>query len=122
MPPPPIVMIPWVLSLGLEFWLLALLLRRQLFRELPVFSCVVFIYAVLDVVVFWASFVAFFAAGVFAMSWSRRLLVARISYSSSASRAGHPVWRRCSAFKYSRYSQSSRLASRAPRSEIRYSN
>src|SRR6185295_10306518 len=27
----------------------------------------------------------------------------------------HPGWRRCSSFKYSRYSQSSRLASRAPR-------
>ena len=30
-------------------------------------------------------------------------------------RAMHPGWRRCSSFKYSRYSQSSRLASRAPR-------
>jgi hypothetical protein len=29
--------------------------------------------------------------------------------------AMHPGWRRCSSFKYSRYSQSSRLASRAPR-------
>ena len=48
-------------------------------------------------------------------------LVACIRHLSSAFRAGHPAWRRCSSFKYSRYSQSSRLASRAPRSEIRYS-
>ena len=34
-------------------------------------------------------------------------------------RAGHPGWQRCSSIKYSRYSQSSRLAIRAPRSEIR---
>src|SRR5262245_36371886 len=27
----------------------------------------------------------------------------------------HPAWRRCSSFKYSRYSRSSRLATRAPR-------
>ena len=32
------------------------------------------------------------------------------------SRAGHPGWRRCSSLKYSRYSRSSRLAIRAPRS------
>ena len=31
-------------------------------------------------------------------------------------RAGHPGWRRCSSLKYSRYSRSSRLAIRAPRS------
>jgi hypothetical protein len=35
---------------------------------------------------------------------------------SRNSRAGHPGWRRCSSLKYSRYSHSSRLASRAPRS------
>ena len=34
-------------------------------------------------------------------------------------RAGHPAWRRCSSLEYSRYARSSRLASRAPRSEIR---
>ena len=31
---------------------------------------------------------------------------------------GHPGWRRCSSLKYSRYSRSSRLAIRAPRSAI----
>ena len=49
-------------------------------------------------------------------------LVARISYSSSASRAGHPGGRRCSSLEYGRYARSSRLARRAPRSEIHYSN
>src|SRR5580765_4465761 len=33
-------------------------------------------------------------------------------------RAGHPARRRCSSINYSRHSQSSRLAGRAPRSEI----
>ena len=32
--------------------------------------------------------------------------------------AMHPAWRRCSSLKYSRYSRSSRLAIRAPRSAI----
>jgi circadian clock protein KaiC len=36
----------------------------------------------------------------------------------SGFRAGHPARLRCSSIKYSRYSQSSRLAGRAPRSEI----
>ena len=49
-------------------------------------------------------------------------LVACHGHFSSASRAGHPVWRRCSSLKYCRYSHSSRLASRAPRSEIHYWN
>ena len=51
-----------------------------------------------------------------------RQLVARISYSSSASRAGHPGWRRCASLEYVEYARSARLASRAPRSEIHYSN
>jgi len=46
------------------------------------------------------------------------LLVARPRWSRTTSRAGHPGWRRCSALKYSRYSRSSRLAIRAPRSAI----
>ena len=37
-------------------------------------------------------------------------------------RAGHPVWRRCSSVKYSRYAPSSRLASRVPRSGISITN
>src|SRR4029453_12925131 len=45
-------------------------------------------------------------------------LVARTRRSRTTSRAGHPGWLRCSSFKYSRYSQSSRLAIRAPRSAI----
>src|ERR1041384_460779 len=36
----------------------------------------------------------------------------------TTSRAGHPGWLRCSSVKYSRYSRSSRLAIRAPRSAI----
>jgi hypothetical protein len=44
------------------------------------------------------------------------LLVPRNSGSSHDSRAGHPGRLRCSSFEYSRYSQSSRLAGRAPRS------
>ena len=35
---------------------------------------------------------------------------------SHNSRAGHPVWRRCSSLTYAQYARSSRLASRAPRS------
>jgi tetratricopeptide (TPR) repeat protein len=35
---------------------------------------------------------------------------------SHHSRAGHPVWRRCSSLTYAQYARSSRLASRAPRS------
>ena len=38
----------------------------------------------------------------------------------SVFRAGHPGWRRCSSLEYSRYARSSRLAIRAPRSEIHY--
>src|SRR5262245_21119818 len=34
------------------------------------------------------------------------------------SRAGHPAWRRCSSLKYFRYSRSSRLPIRPPRSSI----
>jgi hypothetical protein len=45
-----------------------------------------------------------------------RILVSRPSDSSHNSRAGHPGWLRCSSFKYAEYSQSSRLAIRAPRS------
>jgi hypothetical protein len=43
-------------------------------------------------------------------------LVSRNSDSSHNSRAGHPVWLRCSSLKYAQYSHSSRLAIRAPRS------
>ena len=46
----------------------------------------------------------------------RTMLVSRPSGSRHNSRAGHPGWLRCSFLKYSRYSRSSRLASRAPRS------
>ena len=35
---------------------------------------------------------------------------------------GHPDWHRCSFLKYSRYSRSSRLAIRAPRSGIHSRN
>src|SRR5437879_3419433 len=45
-------------------------------------------------------------------------LVSRVRNSLPTSRAGHPVWLRCSSLKYSRYSRSSRLASRVPRSAI----
>jgi hypothetical protein len=57
-----------------------------------------------------------------AMSPAQRVhavLVACPRHLHSDVRAGHPGWRRCSSIKYSRYSQSSRLAIRAPRSEIR---
>jgi len=43
-------------------------------------------------------------------------LVSGPSGSRHNSRAGHPGWRRCSSLKYTPYSRSSRLASRAPRS------
>jgi hypothetical protein len=46
--PPFIVLAPWALSLLLEFLLIALLLRRQLYREVPVFAAVVILYALLD--------------------------------------------------------------------------
>src|SRR6266851_2473137 len=46
------------------------------------------------------------------------MLVFRVRSSLPTCRAGHPAWRRCSSLKYSRYSRSSRLASRAPRSGI----
>src|SRR5437588_6004298 len=45
-------------------------------------------------------------------------LVAYPRHSYSGFRAGHPGWLRCSSLKYSRYSRSSRLAIRAPRSAI----
>ena len=44
------------------------------------------------------------------MAWTRQKY--------RAFRAGHPAWRRCSSLKYTRYSRSSRLASRAPRAGI----
>src|SRR5712692_7496950 len=44
------------------------------------------------------------------------LLLSRPRDSRHNSRAGHPGWLRCSSLKYSRYSRSSRLAGRAPRS------
>src|SRR4029077_13591724 len=46
-------------------------------------------------------------------------LVSRHSGSRHNSRAGHPGWLRCSSLRYSRYPRSSRVAIRAPRSEIR---
>jgi hypothetical protein len=46
--PPFIVLAPWVLSLLLEFWLIALLWRRKLYSEVPVFASMVVIYALLD--------------------------------------------------------------------------
>src|SRR5713226_6089073 len=46
------------------------------------------------------------------------LLLSRPRDSRHNSRAGHPGWLRCSSLKYSRYSRSSRLAIRAPRSGI----
>ena len=46
-------------------------------------------------------------------------LVACPRHLYSAFRAGHPGWLRCSSLRYSRYPRSSRLAIRAPRSEIR---
>src|SRR5437773_2206740 len=46
------------------------------------------------------------------------MLVSRHRGSRHNSRAGHPGWLRCSSLKYSRYSRSSRLAIRAPRSAI----
>jgi hypothetical protein len=51
---PLVVFIPWVLSLLAEFWLIAILVRRKLYRELSVFSAVVMIYAVLDLSTFMA--------------------------------------------------------------------
>ena len=41
--------------------------------------------------------------------------LACISHFDSASRAGHPAWRRCSSLTNPRFARSSRLASRAPR-------
>jgi hypothetical protein len=49
---PLVVLIPWVLSLLAEFWLITILVRKKLYRELPVFAAVVMIYAVLDLAVF----------------------------------------------------------------------
>jgi hypothetical protein len=46
------------------------------------------------------------------------MLVSRLRGSRHNSRAGHRGWRRCSSFKYAQYSQSSRLATRAPRSGL----
>ena len=46
------------------------------------------------------------------------MIVSRARNSLPTCRAGHPVWRRCSPLKYSRYCRASRLASRAPRSGI----
>jgi hypothetical protein len=67
MRPPLIVMIPWVLSLLLEFWLVSLLVRRKLFKELPVFSAVVVIYAFLDVIAFSATLTHFYAYAMFSL-------------------------------------------------------
>ena len=56
---------------------------------------------------------------IFVRTGQRHTLVACPRHLSSDFRTGHPGLRRCSSIKYSRYSQSSRLAIRAPRSEIR---
>ena len=58
------------------------------------------------------------AAGVAAKMAIDRHLVACLGRSRTTFRAGHPGWLRCSSLKYSRYSRSSRLAIRAPRSGI----
>ncbi len=60
-------MIPWVISLLLEFWLVSLLYRRKFYRELPVFSAVVIIYAALDVLVFSATLTHFYAFAMFSL-------------------------------------------------------
>jgi len=52
--PPFIVSVPWVISILLELWLLQILYRRGLYREVPVFAAMVTIYAVLDILVFGA--------------------------------------------------------------------
>ena len=54
-----IVFIPWLLSLVLEFWLIGLIYRRRLYREVPVFSSMVIIYALLDVSVLLATITRF---------------------------------------------------------------
>ena len=49
---PLVVLIPWVLCLLAEFWLIAILIRRKLYRELEVFAAVAVIYAALDTATF----------------------------------------------------------------------
>jgi hypothetical protein len=55
MRPPLVVLIPWVLCLLAEFWLITILIRRKLYKGLQVFTAVVVIYAALDVLVFIAA-------------------------------------------------------------------
>jgi hypothetical protein len=63
---PFVVLIPWVLSLLAECWLITILFRRKLFRELPVFSAVVIIYAALDLAVFAAVNLQFYTYAFYA--------------------------------------------------------
>jgi hypothetical protein len=64
---PLVVLIPWVLSLLAEFWLITILFRRKLYRELPVFAAVVLIYAALDVAVFAAVSLQFYTYALYAL-------------------------------------------------------
>jgi hypothetical protein len=67
MQPPLIILIPWVLSLLLEFWLIGLLVRKRLYRDLPVFSSMVIIYALLDFTVLVAMLSRVYAYPMFAL-------------------------------------------------------
>jgi hypothetical protein len=67
MRPPLIVLVPWVLSILLEFWLVILLFRRKLYREFPVFASFVFIYSVLDVTVLGATIARFYPYPMFTL-------------------------------------------------------
>jgi hypothetical protein len=67
MRPPLIVLIPWLLCLLAEFWLVAILIRRRLYRELQVFSAVVMIYAALDLIVFIAVNAEFYIYTMYAI-------------------------------------------------------
>jgi hypothetical protein len=67
MRPPLIVLIPWMLSLVLEFWLVGILVGRKLYREFPVFSSFVFIYSVIDIAVLAASLARFYPYTMFTL-------------------------------------------------------
>jgi hypothetical protein len=65
--PPIIVLVPWLLSLVLEIWLVFLVCKRKFYRDLPVFSSMVIIYAVLDLTVLCSSVTRFYPYPLFTL-------------------------------------------------------
>lgn len=59
MRPPLIVLVPWISALLLEIWLITILIRKKLFKNAQVFTAVVVMYAIVDMLVLGAALTRF---------------------------------------------------------------